>query len=137
MKLLGPFLLFLSLCVVVAYFLGRKRHIGFGWSLFFSLFFSPIIGFLVTMLSPKYYDPNPEPSKTKRVFGWLIVVLFGVGLFVSPIAVGMEEGLAGGMRMFFVGVGMVGVGAYLIGRGRGNSYSSTDLVADSSETEPE
>lgn len=137
MEIFVPLVFYSVLCLAISYFLGRKRHIGLGWSLFFSFFFSPIIGFLVTMLSPKHYDPNPDPSKTKRVMGWIIVVFFGAGLFVSPMAAGMEGGAADAMRMLFFGVGMVGAGAYLIGRGKGNSYSSTALVADSDEAETE
>lgn len=34
---------------------GEKRKIGFGWSFFFCLFLSPIIGGIITMLSPKVF----------------------------------------------------------------------------------
>ncbi len=37
---------------------GEKRKIGFGWSFFFCLFFSPIIGGIITMLSPKVFTNN-------------------------------------------------------------------------------
>ena len=41
-----------GLCFLVASF-GSKRKIGFGWSLFLCLFLSPIIGGIITFLSPK------------------------------------------------------------------------------------
>jgi LPXTG-motif cell wall-anchored protein len=34
-------------------FLGKKRKIGFGWSFVISLFLSPLIGLIVTLLSKK------------------------------------------------------------------------------------
>jgi hypothetical protein len=33
--------------------LGRKRKIGYGWSLFFCIFFSPIIGLIIILCSKK------------------------------------------------------------------------------------
>jgi predicted phage tail protein len=43
---------------LIAHFSGSKRKIGFGWSLFFCICFSPIIGGIITMLSPKVFDDN-------------------------------------------------------------------------------
>lgn len=36
--------------------LGSKRVIGFGWSIFFCLLFSPIVGLVITMLSRKTFN---------------------------------------------------------------------------------
>jgi MFS family permease len=137
MEVIAPLIFYSGLCFAIAYFLGRKRQIGLGWSLFFSLFFSPIIGFLATMLSPKYYDPDPEPSGVKRVIGWIIAGFFGVGVIVAPVSAGMINGPAAALQQLFLAIGMVGVGAYLIGRGKGNSYSSTALVPDRDEQKQE
>ena len=38
---------------LIAEYIGTKRNIGFGWSLFFCLFLSPLIGLLITLLSRK------------------------------------------------------------------------------------
>ena len=60
----------------VAY-LGDSRRVGFGWSLFWSLVFSPVIGFAVVMASERKgtfeeelarvkglkNEPKPEPAK--------------------------------------------------------------------------
>lgn len=48
-------LLFVGLCYIIA-LAGKKRKIGFGWSFFFCLFLSPIIGGIITFLSPKVFD---------------------------------------------------------------------------------
>ena len=49
-------LIFLAINVFISFLIakaGEKRKIGFGWSFFFFLFLSPIIGGIITMLSPK------------------------------------------------------------------------------------
>jgi hypothetical protein len=115
---------YIPACFAIAYFLGRKRQIGLNWSLFFCFFLSPIVGFISTMLSPKYYDDPPEPSKTKQVTGWIIAVLFSL-----PVLGGVA-GLASGNASFeiiqgtFMGIGLVGAGIYSAGRGKGKSYHS-------------
>lgn len=47
----------IGLCYLIAK-AGEKRKIGFGWSFFLSIFLSPIIGGIITMLSPKVFDNN-------------------------------------------------------------------------------
>ena len=49
-------LIFLAINFFISFLIakaGEKRKIGFGWSFFFCLFLSPIIGGIITMLSPK------------------------------------------------------------------------------------
>ena len=41
--------------ILIARYLGAKRNIGFGWSLFFCLLLSPVLGFIITILSGKKY----------------------------------------------------------------------------------
>ena len=42
----------LPLDFIIAY-AGRKRHIGFGWSLFLGLFLSPIVSLIAVLLSDR------------------------------------------------------------------------------------
>lgn len=46
--------------------LGKSRNIGFGWSFALSLFLSPIIGLIITLLSKKkdveFVDVNKEEN---------------------------------------------------------------------------
>ena len=46
------FLIYLVIAALIAQ-LGKKRKIGFGWSFFFCLFLSPIIGLFITLASKK------------------------------------------------------------------------------------
>lgn len=67
--------------------LGSRRRIGFGWSFFLSLIFTPIIGLIITLLS----DPLPEgqtrwgcliPTLLSLAFVgfvmFLLIVVFGL-----------------------------------------------------------
>ena len=45
-------LVFLVLAALVA-LLGRNRKIGYGWSLFFCIFLSPLIGLIIILFSKK------------------------------------------------------------------------------------
>jgi hypothetical protein len=45
-------IIFVILAVLVA-LLGRNRKIGYGWSLFFCLIFSPAIGLIIILLSKR------------------------------------------------------------------------------------
>jgi len=56
MEILVIFIINLLIAFTIAHFLGSKRKIGFGWSFFFCIFLSPIIGLLITMLSSKDFD---------------------------------------------------------------------------------
>lgn len=46
------FIIWLVMCALVA-LLGKDRKIGYGWSLFFCIFLSPIIGLIIILCSKK------------------------------------------------------------------------------------
>lgn len=60
---------------IIAYFLGKKRRIGFYWSLFFSIFLTPIFGFFVTIFSNKDLRDDPNPNFLKRIVGKFLIVI--------------------------------------------------------------
>lgn len=51
-------LVFILLNVIFAHLIaeriGKKRHIGYGKSVFWSILLTPIIGYFITLMSPKY-----------------------------------------------------------------------------------
>lgn len=57
--------------------LGSRRRIGFGWSFFLSLIFTPVIGLIITLLS----DPLPV-GETR--WGYLVPTILSL-LFVGLI----------------------------------------------------
>jgi hypothetical protein len=124
------FAISLGLAFAIAHFLGRKRQIGFGWSLFFCFFLSPIGGFIVTMLSRKYYDPNPEPSKSKKVWGWILIVLYSFGVLGHIIGFGSGKIPVNErtLNSLFVAIGLIGLGYYLIELGKGKNFNTEALT---------
>lgn len=58
-------IVWIVLCLVVA-LLGKDRKIGYGWSLFFCVFLSPLVGLVIILCSKKikqnteFEDMNKE-----------------------------------------------------------------------------
>ncbi len=51
--LLTAAFIYLTICFLVAYFLGRKRQVGFLMTMFFSVLLTPIVGAIFAMYSKK------------------------------------------------------------------------------------
>lgn len=129
MEALVVLAVFGGLAFAIAHFLGRKRQIGFGWSFFFCLFLSPIIGFIVTMLSRKYYDENPAPSSGKKIWGWVLIVLFSLSALGSLLKLGNDPNAdASVLNAVFMAIGFVGLGYYLIELSKGKNFNTEALT---------
>lgn len=50
--LIAAIVIYIVLTHLVAQYIGRKRRIGYGKSVFWSLLFSPLIGLMITLSSP-------------------------------------------------------------------------------------
>jgi hypothetical protein len=107
--------LYVVAAVVIAYFLGKKRHIGPKWSLFFSVFLTPIIGLLLTAISPNQDAHGPKPSKFKTILGWIMVVFF-VLMFVNIILSSQNQDIPP-FSLLMVNVGLIGLGMYFVDTG--------------------
>ena len=57
--------LYLAMCAGVGV-LGEKRHIGAGLSFFLALILSPLIGLIITALSPRKDDGKPVIEKSLK-----------------------------------------------------------------------
>ena len=132
-------LLIVIVLLVIAYTiaasLGKKRQIGFGWSFFFSVFLTPVFGFIITMLSRKYYNSNPKPSLFKKVSGWILTIFFSISSINTVIYFangGLEHALNIGGFGYLYGrlfsFGPLGLGIYLIQLGRGKNFNETSLI---------
>ncbi len=126
---MGAFIIFaLVFAFLIAHFLGRKRQIGFGWSFFFCIFLSPIFGFIITMLSKKYYEDNPTPSKGKKVAGWIIIVFFSISVLGGFIGTASGQASEAAINAIFMGIGFIGLGYYLIELGKGKNFNTEALL---------
>lgn len=122
----GALLVFAGIAFVIAHFLGRKRQIGFGWSFFFSIFMTFFGGLIVTMLSPKFYEPNPLPSNGKKVWGWILIVFFGLSTVGSLIRAMTGDERAYSPLAF--GIGFLGLGFYLLELSKGKNFNSDAIT---------
>ncbi len=127
-------IVYFALSISIAHFLGKSRQIGFGWSLFFCIFLTLIGGFIITMLSRKYYDSNPSPSKIKLVIGWLIGIVFGLASILLVFLLVKDFSFfykASSFRKLMVlnqvniMIGLSGLGFYLIGLAKGKKYNNS------------
>lgn len=118
-------ILSLGLSFIIAKYLGEKRQIGLQWSFFFCVSLTPIIGFIITMASRKYYSDNPSPSLIKKIFGWFFVVL-GV---LTLLGAAMEDSYNYSPTILRIlpQLGIIGLGYYLIEIGKGKRFDK-DLV---------
>ena len=124
----GLFIISVLFGLLIAHFLGRKRQIGFGWSFFFCLFLNPIIGFIITMLSRKYYDDDPAPSQAKKVIGGIVIAFFSLSALGTLFAASAGEASEAAIQAMFMAIGFIGLGYYLIELGKGKNFNSEVLT---------
>lgn len=105
----------ISLAVVIADVIGRKRKIGILWSLFFSLTFSVLIGLIITLSSRKTSDqygfvPITQTNWGKgfRIFRALIIILIGIFLIFNNSELREQQKI----QFIFFGIGFIGWGIY-------------------------
>lgn len=126
-------ILILSVCLsyVVANYLGSKRQIGFGWSLFFCLTLTIVGGLIVTLLSRKYNSDNATPpSRAKIVIGWILIIFFSLSILGNCIGLSSAspERIEIIVKMLSLAVGFVGLGIYLIKLGKNNDFNTKALT---------
>jgi hypothetical protein len=112
--------------LVIAYFFGRKRQIGFWWSLFFCIFLNPIIGLIITLISKKYNKTKPKPSLIKKIIGQFLTFIFAIAL-IGAIGGTINEPIQNFtfvyLQLISFQFGFLGLGIYLIELGNGNVFN--------------
>ncbi len=117
----------------LALFIATKRKIGFWWGLFFSIFFSPLIGIIFILLSPKKSQPLIEKNTVSKTNIFIGLALLGIGIFLiyksislfkmKDVVVSMVKETtrqyaeynilqASGFSLS-VGIGLIGAGIYI------------------------
>lgn len=122
-------LIYLIVCILVAYFYGDKKQAGFFFTFVFSICFSPIIGAIIAAISGSKNENVPEPQLWKQIVGGLIILLAIAGM----IKINQDAEIMRiidpdyGTRQFVQGIGLVFFGIYLISRGKGDKNDKTTI----------
>jgi len=119
-NMFAPIIFSILISLVIAYFLGRNRQIGFGWSFFFNIFMTPIVGFIMTMLSPKFYKKDLQPSKAKKSWGMILLIWFIITTILQLVMFVSGHGNA---LTISLSIGFAGLGYYLIELSKGKSFN--------------
>lgn len=108
---------YVLIAAIIPFSIGRKRQIGFGWSWFFCIAATPIVGLIITLLSKRLTEKPPSKSIWKVVIGWVLIVIVSIG-FLSNFTKMTQDIYQpiGAAAYFFLGV-------YLIGIGKGKVYN--------------
>lgn len=113
--------------LLIAWFIGRKKRIGFGWTLFFSMTFSPVTALVFALVSPPVNRIPPQDTKggwVNSIFAWLFLV--NLAIFISQSIVyyqmGREDKYA---RSILPAIGCIGMIYYLLNRSKRNQQAFT------------
>jgi len=102
-----------GLVYVIAKFIGKKRLIGFGWSLALGIVATPVLGLIITLLSPKIKPITPnEVVKDKKWVRVLLRVFGGFFIFFTIMYVILVVQLGIGSIWSVIWLGVLGI--YLI-----------------------
>jgi len=66
-------IIYLIICVAIAYFVGLEKRIGFGYAFLFSFLLTPILGIIISFLTQKI-KLNEKTSKAFRIIGGLLFI---------------------------------------------------------------
>lgn len=69
------FLVYFSLCILVAATIGEKRQIGQSWTFFFSLTFSILVALLLAYLSPLKGAKSEKNKSSNSTLFWIYIIL--------------------------------------------------------------
>ena len=122
-------MIYLPICALVA-LLGIKRKIGYGWSLFFCIFLSPLIGLIIILCSKRkkteffngnqFHQRKPTSMKTASI---IFFCFSGLNLlvFLIRLATGNPDGSAGFLHYTSL---FGGTGAYFLDRAIQRKYDN-------------
>lgn len=64
-------IIYLIICVAIAYFVGLEKRIGFGYAFLFSFLLTPILGIIISFITQKI-KLNKKSEKSFRVIGGIL-----------------------------------------------------------------
>lgn len=115
--------------LAVAWFIGRKRRIGFGWTLFFSVFLTPVVALIFVVVSPRPYELARRNKVDDQVSGAIVFLLCSVyEIIASKWADPSLTGSLSWVRCYFI-IGPVGLIIYMLMRIKRNRRLYDQTVA--------
>ena len=74
------------IAILIGHFIGKKRHIGFWWSVLICLGTSVLLGVIITLFSPKLESSPHKPTKFKMITGIILIIfsLLGFLAYFEP-----------------------------------------------------
>lgn len=92
---------------LIGHYLGKKRHIGFWWTVFICLSTSVILGIILVLISPKLESPPHKPTKFKKVLGIMMILISILGFlgYLKPRGVEYQnlDSFSGSCLFFTIG----------------------------------
>ena len=110
------FFTYLFLGALTAHFIGRRRQIGFLWSLCLCSC-NILLGLFATLFSPKSTLPSPAASRFKQRIGWAVVGLGCLALISLITQIGLAE-----INAHLLALGLIIMGFYLVQVGKGQRF---------------
>ncbi len=106
----------LILLVMIAEFIGRRKHIGFWWSLILMLF-GLIPGLLAIAISPSA-KKHPTENKFIQYFGLVLIIIIGAPGLIVTLVQGFSTMFLIYRAGFSLGFLVLGTYLYLLGQGK-------------------
>lgn len=103
----------------MGYFIGSKRYIGMGWTIFFCLTGSLIFALPIIFSSTKKDLPPKKYNSGNNILGWILIIIGVVGLFtaiagvnaLSEVPTRFYERIG---QTFSIAIFLTGLGIYLL-----------------------
>jgi hypothetical protein len=128
---LFKYTLIFGLSLLIAFFLGKNRNIGFLYSFMISILLTPIIGLFITLFSSKYKGVKPKQSNSFEIIG-VLIIFFGILIFFISLSNYLSMDYYNEMEpfstMMFFGSGLSVLGMYLMNKGQGKSFADEYIL---------
>lgn len=110
------YLIILIASFFIAARFGERKTIGFGWSLFFCIFFSPLIGALIISLSKPKDSPSFMLTRKSLIYYYsmsIIYLIMSILSFFYVIELSTEAFLNDVLFFIFLSIGFSGAAIYM------------------------
>ena len=104
-------LVYVSIVIAISFFIGRKKKVGFWWTIFFCSFLTPIIGFIIALTS-QTKDYNQLKNEKVSSIG-IILLILGIMSFLGQLNYLYKGQIVQfSSSTLWLSVGLIGSGIY-------------------------